>query len=422
MPAWMLPAVFTTWWITIGASVLWADEFALHDGDKVGFLGDSITAEGTYGKLIENFVLLRYPDREVSFLNLGAGGDTAAGGLKRLEHDVFGRGITVLFVAYGINDIGWGGKADEVHRSRYLDATRDIVRECHRRGVRVFICSAAVTREDPDKSEQGFLQNMCDEGLAIARAEGAATIDVQRTMRSIQRTLARYNERASEDKEESLHAADGIHLNALGQAAFAYAVLKDLGAVQVVSSCQIDAEGAAPPMADRCEISNVQMSPQGGSFDRLDDALPFNNGAFAAFTYRFVPFPDINRYLLEVDDLEAGNYELRVDGRGVGVFSSQRLAEGVDIASATMDGWRPGGPWDAQATTLKELTECRSRLALANRNATYFLESEPWVRQLRAQSSKTNTDIESLQRHVARPRTYRFVLTRQMDNESTPTL
>ena len=158
-----------------------AEDFAIRDGDTVGFLGDSITAARTYGK----HILLRYPDRKIRFINLGIGGDTAAGGLKRLERDVFDNSVTLLTVAYGVNDIGWGLKADDEHRQLYLDSIRGIVTACKKRGVRVLICSAAITSAPPDKAENDFLQQMCDAGLAIAREEGGETIDVQRTMRDI---------------------------------------------------------------------------------------------------------------------------------------------------------------------------------------------------------------------------------------------
>jgi len=39
-------------------------DFALKDGDTVVFLGDSITAARTYGKIVENYTLLRYPARK----------------------------------------------------------------------------------------------------------------------------------------------------------------------------------------------------------------------------------------------------------------------------------------------------------------------------------------------------------------------
>jgi len=90
----------------LAGSMAGAADFALRDGDTVVFLGDSITAARTYGKMIENYTLLRYPERRVRFIYAGRGGDTAAGGLARLERDVFAAGATVLTVAYGINDIG----------------------------------------------------------------------------------------------------------------------------------------------------------------------------------------------------------------------------------------------------------------------------------------------------------------------------
>src|SRR5436305_9489977 len=96
-----------------------AADFPLRDGDTVVFLGDSITAARTYGKIVENYTLLRYPGRKVHFHNAGWGGDTAVGGLKRLEQDVFAKGASVLLVAYGVNDIGWGARADEAHKRLY---------------------------------------------------------------------------------------------------------------------------------------------------------------------------------------------------------------------------------------------------------------------------------------------------------------
>ncbi len=123
-----------------------AADFAPRDGDTVVFLGDSITAARGYAKVIENYTLLRYPQRKVRFINAGHGGDTAEGGLKRLDRDVFSRGATVPTVAYGINDIGWGLKADAEHKQRYLDAVRGIVEQCRQHGVRVFICSPGINR------------------------------------------------------------------------------------------------------------------------------------------------------------------------------------------------------------------------------------------------------------------------------------
>src|SRR5215472_10981200 len=91
------------WWPALALGLLGSilsgparAEFALRDGDTVVFLGDSITAARTYGKIVENYTLLRFPGRTVRFVNSGRGGDTAAGGLRRLDRDVFAHGATVL--------------------------------------------------------------------------------------------------------------------------------------------------------------------------------------------------------------------------------------------------------------------------------------------------------------------------------------
>lgn len=395
------------------APAAFAEEFAIRDGDVVGFLGDSITAERTYGKLIENYTLLRFPERRVRFLNLGIGGDTAAGGLARLERDVFDRGVTLLTVAYGVNDIGWGMKADDEHRQRYLDSIREIVRACRERGVRVYICSAAVTAADPDKSENDYLQQMCDAGLAIAREEEGGTIDVQRTMREAQRRIKEANAALSPERHETLHAPDGVHLNALGQLAMAHAILKGLGAPEEVSSCTIDAAGERVVETRGCSVSDVRADGNGLRFVRLDDAIPFNNGIFAAFSYRFVPVQEINAYRLKVTTLAPGKYELVVDGRAVGSYDAERLADGVDIAWATADGWQPGGPWDAQATMLKSLTEARHELDLALQSGERTLPESDLLPPLRKETEEANERLEAMQRLVAKPRPYEFVLTRR---------
>src|SRR4249919_2022160 len=125
-------------------------EFALHDGDTVAFLGDSITAARGYTKIVEHYTLMRFPERRVRFINAGKGGDTASGAVARLERDVFSKGATVVTVAFGVNDIGWGMKANAESKQRYLDGVSNIVRQCQARKIRVFICSPAITAEAPD--------------------------------------------------------------------------------------------------------------------------------------------------------------------------------------------------------------------------------------------------------------------------------
>lgn len=389
-----------------------ADDFALRDGDTLAFLGDSITAARVYGKIIENYTLLRFPDRKVKFINVGIGGDTAAGGLKRLERDVFANKVTVLTVAYGVNDIGLGLKADAEHKQLYIDSIRGIVEACKARGVRVFICSAAVTAEHPDKADNGFLQKMCDEGMALSRSLGGGAIDVQRGMRAIQRKVLAANEQVAEkSKHATVHATDGVHLNDLGQLAMAFAILKGLGAPADVSSAELDARAAKLIAAHGCTVTDVSAKDDALEFTRLDGGLPFNYGIFYGLNYRYVPVPqELNRYLLKVVGLPDGKYEVLADSRSAGAFTAAQLAAGVNIASTTADAWQPGGPWNAQANLLKSLTDARHEVATAKVHAPVVLPASSVRGQLAEQADDVDERIVAMQRTVAKPRPYRFVI------------
>ncbi|MEP0844160.1 MAG: hypothetical protein HRF43_15775 [Phycisphaerae bacterium] len=385
-----------------------ADDFAIRDADTVVFLGDSITAARAYGQVIENYTLLRYPGRNVRFHNAGWGGDTAAGGLKRLERDVFARGATLLTVAYGVNDIGWVLKADDEHRQLYLDSIRGIVEACKKKGVRVFICSAAITAGD--KGEDDYLQKMCNEGMAIARAAGEGAIDVMGSMREIQKRVRQWTA-AHKDAKDTLHAADGVHLSDLGQLAMAYAILKGLGAPADVSSATLSARDAGAVEAKGCRISDVRVSDDGRriAFTRLDEGLPLNLEPLWQLQFRFIPFPDqLNRYLLAVKDLPAGRYEITADGRAVGTFDAGQLSAGVNLSSATADPWQPGGPWDAQAHLLKRLTEARNHVAVNAMWAPRYLEGTSNLAGVTADLAELDAAIVRAQRNVARPVAYRF--------------
>jgi lysophospholipase L1-like esterase len=367
------------------------DDFALGDGDTLVFLGDSITAARGYTKIVEHYTLMRYPGRHVRFINAGQGGDTASGSLQRLERDVFEKDATVVTVAFGVNDIGWGMKADAEHRQQYLDGIRAIIEQCQARGVRPYICSAAITAEDPEKAERGFLQKMTDDGLELARSLGAGTIDLQRGMREIQRRVVAGNENEKDVKKRTrLHVEDGVHLNELGQLAMAYAMLKGLGAPPDVSSAVLDARDGSVLGADHCRISEVITREDGIGFVRLDEGLPLNLGPLSGLQYRWIPIPDgINRYLVTVRNLPAGSYEISVDGRSIGKTSGRAPRRGTEHQFDDLrTGGNPGGPWDAQSTVVKDLVDARDKLWMSGVTRNRFLGSHPATAELGSAGSR----------------------------------
>lgn len=391
-----------------------AADFALRDGDTVVFLGDSITAARRYDRVIENYTLLRYPQRKVRFHNAGKGGDTMTGALARLQREVFDRKATVLTVAFGMNDIGWGIMADAEHKAAYLNSLRLLITRCQEHQVRVFVCSPAITNEDPDRAETGFLQQMCDEGLALARGLGAETIDILRSMRKVQRHVLALNKGQKDPaKHTKLHVEDGVHLNELGQLAMAVAILKGLGAPADVSSAEIDAISAGVISASGCTITQVKATPGSLEFDRLDEGLPLNFGTFGALNFFFIPVPqELNRYMLTVRGLAAGKHELRAGGRLLGRFTDKQFAAGLNISSITANAWEPGGPWDAQAAALKMVTDARMEITGSQAYSELFLHTHPGMDAVREETKATLSRLEALQRKYAAPVTVHFQVTR----------
>ncbi len=108
-----------------------AEVFALKDGDRVVFYGDSITEQRLYTSDVEEFVLTRFPGSKITFIQAGVGGDRVSGGRAgpvdlRLERDVFAYHPTVVTIMLGMND-GYSRPYDPGIFESYADGSRHIV-------------------------------------------------------------------------------------------------------------------------------------------------------------------------------------------------------------------------------------------------------------------------------------------------------
>src|SRR5258707_705516 len=88
------------------------DAFALREGDRVVFYGDSITDQRRYTQFVETYVVTRFPKLNVSFIHSGWGGDRVNGGGGgpidvRLWRDVLPYNPTVVTIMLGMNDGGY---------------------------------------------------------------------------------------------------------------------------------------------------------------------------------------------------------------------------------------------------------------------------------------------------------------------------
>jgi hypothetical protein len=240
-------------------------------------------------------------------------------------------------------------------------------------------------------------------------------------MRAIQKRVVDANRKISDKaRHDTLHAPDGIHLTDLGQLAMAYAILKGLGAPAEVSAVEIDAAGRKLLRADGCQVTDLVVHDGTLEFTRLDAGLPFNYGVLYGLHYRSAPVPDgLNRYMLKVKGLADGKYEVLAGGRSTGVFTASQLAAGVNIASSTTDPWQPGGPWDAQAGVLKSLTDARHEVVMADVQARLNVPDSATAEQLAKQARAVDDRIVEMQRIVARPQPYRFIVKKHKETIRT---
>src|SRR5262245_55109428 len=90
------------------AATSFADDFPFQTGDRVMFLGDSITEQYQYSSDIELYLTTRFPAWKLSFMNAGISGDTATGGANRFQQQVLDEKPTVVTINFGMNDGAYG--------------------------------------------------------------------------------------------------------------------------------------------------------------------------------------------------------------------------------------------------------------------------------------------------------------------------
>jgi len=82
------------------------DTFLIQDGQILVFMGDSITSDAKgYAALVEEIARLRYPERNMKFINAGIGGNRSTDMLARFETDVLRHKPKLVSITSGANDI-----------------------------------------------------------------------------------------------------------------------------------------------------------------------------------------------------------------------------------------------------------------------------------------------------------------------------
>ena len=133
-------------------------KFFFKPGDRIVFLGDSITAQYQYSTYIELFLTTRMPDGKFTFLNAGIGGDTAYGGAGRFQTNILDEKPMAVTINFGMNDGGYGAFNANSNKT-YVEKTTAMLEMAKKAKIRVALVSPnAVDRRRRDSSGRQYLK------------------------------------------------------------------------------------------------------------------------------------------------------------------------------------------------------------------------------------------------------------------------
>ncbi len=208
-----------------------APAVTLKKGDRLVFLGDSITQGGGgpkgYVTLIKKALAEKHPDLGVEVINAGISGNKVPDLQRRLQRDVLDKKPTVVVIYIGINDV-WHGERDPARgtpKDRYEAGLKEIIDKIKAAGARVVLCTPSVIGERPDGSNP--LDAKLDEYAAVSRKvakeEGVPLCDLRKAF------VAYLKAHNAQKKERGVLTGDRVHLNDAGNKLVAETILKSLG-------------------------------------------------------------------------------------------------------------------------------------------------------------------------------------------------
>ena len=330
------------------------DAFALVNGDRVVFYGDSITDYGAYPAMIETFVATRYPNLNVQFSNAGVGGERVGGGGLglvdvRLSRDLFARRPTVVTAMLGMNDAEYRA-FDPGTFSTFEKGYGYIADRLQREAPNARVWLFRPTPYDDVTKAASFpggynevLLRYADAVTALAKSRGYGLVDLNAPLVSVlERAKVAKPEFAVNLIPDRIHPIPQMHV------AIAERILQAWNADPLVSSTRVDwSTGRAT--TERATLS----AWKGGSFRLKEAALPMpldRKDAFAILVNDVSGFDDaLNRETLAIDGMPEGRYTLKIDGERVGAFTNAEFVKGVNLA--TLDT-----PMVRQARRVADLT------------------------------------------------------------------
>jgi lysophospholipase L1-like esterase len=316
--------------------------FALRDGDRVVFYGDSITQDGGYARLVEAYARTRFPHWRLRFYNAGVGGDTVWGGRAgdigvRLQRDVIALQPTVVTVMLGMNDGGYR-PAEPATMARFAEGYRALASALRQAlsDTRIFfICTSPfddISR--PPATDPGYnevIRRLSDFVRELGREMNISVIDFGcRVEEGIQSVVAVNPALAKQLIPDRLHPGLAAHL------LMGATLLRAWCAPDLVTRVEIDARFRRVAVAENAGVSGLAFNNGEIAWQELDHALPLpvnfgENANTLLADQAGADLASLGRQPLVITGLNTGKYELQIDGESIGAFSEDAWSRGIDL-------------------------------------------------------------------------------------------
>ena len=377
------------------------EAFALRDGDRVVFFGDSITDQRLYTTFAETYVVTRFPHSNISLVHSGWGGDRVTGGGGgpmdvRIWRDVLPYNPTVVTVMLGMND-GRYRAFDPAVFDEFTTGFKHIVDTFKRQ-----LPNARITLMQPSPYddvtrtptfEGGYNQVLVRYGdflkqLAADQKLGLADINTP-----VVEALKKAN--AVDATNAAKLIPDRVHPGAAGHLMLAEALLKAWNAPALVAAAEIDAGRKEAVRQRNTHIADVEGSKTRLAWTQTDEALPMPLDRRDPLVVLVLQASDfmaaLNQEPLTVRGLAAGRYTLKIDGEPAGAFSAEQLTQGINLAELAT-------PMARQAAEVHALT-----LRHNNVHAARWRQIQvPLEKNYSAQVSKVLDALDDLEAEIVR--------------------
>jgi lysophospholipase L1-like esterase len=345
-------------------------------GERVVFVGNSITDGGHYHSYIWLYYMTRFPNQRIDMFNAGIGGDVAGQILSRFDGDVLPKKPTVIALTFGMNDTKYmeylRPGADEM-AAKAVQTSLESYQQIEKKlkalpSVRKILMSSS-PYDETTKGKGNYYPGKSKAMLRVAEFQEAAAkknnwsfVDLNRPMTAINQQFQQ------EDSTFTICGGDRIHPGQDGHMVMAYIFLKAQGfANKEVADVVVDAQQRKIQRATNSSITNLSVANGTVQFDYLAKALPYPLDTvprgWGATTRQsevvnLVPFTkEFNKEMFTVKGLEAGKkYLLLIDKDTVGSFTGSQWAAGINLAEISRT------PQYQQATAVMLLNEDRWEL------------------------------------------------------------